>query len=204
MNELEKMIAGLPYNTSLDDLPKMRAFAHDICRQFNALSETQESERAELIKKLIPTAPNSAYMQGPIFFDYGFNTTVGKNFYANFNLTILDCCPVTIGDDVLIGPNVSILTPMHPFCPSQRNIKFSKDGSAFDYEYAKPIVIGKNCWIAGNVTIIGGVTIGEGCVIGAGSVVTRDIPPHSLAVGNPCRVIRQITDDDLIDGIPLD
>ena len=96
----------------------------------------------------------------------------------------------------MIGPNVSIYTPVHPLRWQQRNIRKKADGTAYDYEYAKPIAIGNNCWIAGSVTICGGVTIGDGCVIGAGSVVTRDIPPDSLAVGNPCRVIRKITEKD--------
>ena len=103
---------------------------------------------------------------------------------------------VTIGDDVLFGPNVSLLPPMHPLRWQDRNVRQAPDGSAYDCEYGKPIVIGSNCWFGGNVTVIGGVTIGEGCVIGAGSVVTRDIPPHTVAVGNPARPIREITDAD--------
>ncbi len=101
-----------------------------------------------------------------------------------------------IGDNVFFGPNCTVATPVHPFLPSERKMKFKADGTAYDDEYAKPIVIGSNCWIASNVVIAGGVTIGEGCVIGAGSVVTRDIPSNSLAAGNPCRVIREITEKD--------
>ena len=119
-----------------------------------------------------------------------------ERVFANFNFTVLDCCPVTIGDDVLFGPNVSLLPPMHPLRWQDRNVRQAPDGSAYDYEYGKPIVIGSNCWFGGKVTVIGGVTIGEGCVIGAGSVVTRDIPPHTVAVGNPARPIREITDKD--------
>ena len=111
---------------------------------------------------------------------------------------MLDTCPVHIGNNVFIGPNVSLVTPMHPFRYQERNIKFRQDGTAYDDEYAKPITIGDNCWLASNVVVTGGVTIGEGCVIGAGSVVTKDIPPHSLAIGNPCKVIRQITEADSI------
>ena len=125
-------------------------------------------------------------------------TTIGENTFANFNFTVLDTCPVHIGNNVFIGPNVSLVTPMHPFRYQERNIKFKPDGTAYDDEYAKPITIGDNCWLASNVVVTGGVTIGEGCVIGAGSVVTKDIPPHSLAVGNPCKVIRQITEADSI------
>lgn len=109
---------------------------------------------------------------------------------------VLDTCPVTIGNDVFFGPNCSLLTPMHSYLPEERNLRRRADGSLYDLEYGKPITIGDNCWLAGNVTVCGGVTIGAGCVIGAGSVVTRDIPPHSLAAGNPCRVIRTITEAD--------
>ena len=100
-------------------------------------------------------------------------------------------CEIHIGDNVMIGPNVTLATPMHPFLPEERNSRKREDGSFYNLEQAKPITIKDNCWLASNVVVCGGVTIGEGCVIGAGSVVTRDIPPYSLAAGNPCRVIRQ-------------
>ena len=122
----------------------------------------------------------------------------GKGCFANFNLTILDCCPVSIGANVFIGTGVSIVTPVHPLLPTERNMYVNEKGILTDKEYAKPIVIGSNCWIASNVTICGGVTIGDGCVIGAGSVVTRNIPAGSFAAGNPCRVIRKITKEDSI------
>lgn len=201
MTEREKMIAGKVYDASADRLPELRAKAHRLCAEFNSTLETEENRRASILSELLPNAADGAYLQGPFYCDYGDNIKIGKNFYANFNFTVLDCCPVEIGDDVFIGPNVSLLTPVHPFRWQQRNARKKADGTVFDYEYAKPIKIGKNCWIAGNVTVIGGVTIGEGCVIGAGSVVTRDIPAGSLAAGNPCRVIRQITDDDNLDDI---
>ena len=196
MTEREKMIAGKVYDASADGLPHLRAKAHKLCAEFNATLETEEERRAEIVHALLPNAEKGAYIQGPFYCDYGENIKIGKNFYANFNLTILDCCPVEIGDDVFIGPNVSLLTPVHPLRWQQRNTRVKPDGTLCNCEYAKPIKIGKNCWLAVNVTVIGGVTIGEGCVIGAGSVVTRDIPPNSLAVGNPCRVLRQITDKD--------
>lgn len=201
MTEREKMAAGQVYDTSDEELVTRRAAAHKLCAEYNATNETEIKKRGKILKELLPNVPESAYIQGPFYCDYGDMITVGKNFFANFNFTVLDCCAVNIGDDVLIGPNVSVLTPMHPMRYQQRNIRQKADGTLFDYEYAKPITIGKNCWIAGNVTIIGGVTIGEGCVIGTGSVVTKDIPANSLAVGNPCRVIRQITESDSLDGI---
>ena len=148
--------------------------------------------------KLLPNRGEGTYLQGPVFFDYGIYFKTGKNFYANFNLTVLDCCPVTVGDDVFIGPNCSLVTPVHPLRWQDRNVRFKEDGTPFDYEYAKPIEIGSNCWLASNVTVCGGVKIGSGCVIGAGSVVTRDIPENSFAAGNPCKVIRKITEEDAI------
>lgn len=200
MTEKQKMLEGKLYNSAAEDLPALRAKAHLLCAEYNKTLETDEKQRGEIIAKLLPSAPKTAYIQGPIFCDYGENIYIGDNFYANFNLTILDCCPVHIGNDVFIGPNVSILTPVHPLRSKQRNMRQNGDGSAYNYEYAKPVTIGNDCWLGGNVTVIGGVTIGDGCVIGAGSVVTRDIPANSLAVGNPCRVIRTITEkDDLPD-----
>lgn len=122
-------------------------------------------------------------------------------FYEHSD-TCLDVCEIHIGDNVMIGPNVTLATPMHPLLPEERNIRKREDGSFYNLEYAKPITIKDNCWLASNVVVCGGVTIGEGCVIGAGSVVTKDIPPYSLAVGNPCRVIRKITEKDhMPDGI---
>jgi maltose O-acetyltransferase len=118
---------------------------------------------------------------------------MGKGSYANFNFTVLDTARVTIGENVFIGPNVSLLCPIHPLCHEDRNTGLERAGA---------ITIQDNCWIGGTVTICAGVTIGEGCVIGAGSVVTRDIPPFSLAVGNPCRVLRQVSDADRLSSHP--
>lgn len=199
MTEREKMVLGKIYDPSDEELQELRTKAHNLSKDYNDTYETQEELREQILSELIPNRKSGAYLQGPIQFDYGVNTSLGKNFYANFNLTVLDVCPVTIEDDVLIGPNCSIMTPVHPLRYQDRNIRVKEDGTLYDYEYAKPITIKKNCWIASNVTICGGVTIGEGCVIGAGSVVTKDIPANSFAAGNPCRVIREITEEDAID-----
>ena len=188
MTEKEKMISGKIYDPSDKELTQLRQNAHRLCTEYNVLPETDE-KRGEVLKSLGING-STFYLQGPVQFDYGCFTTIGVNSYANFNFTCVDCCPVTIGDNVFMGPNVSLLTPMHPLRWQDRNQYAKPDGTMTDKEYAKPITIGNNCWIAGNVTVCGGVTIGDGCVIGAGSVVTRDIPPNSLAVGVPCRVIR--------------
>lgn len=195
MTERKKMLAGMLYDPSDTELAELRKKAHALSTRYNTLTE-DDPERGKIVSELVPNMGKRGFVQGPVQFDYGVFTEIGDNFYANFNLTVLDCCKVTIGDNVMIGPNVSILTPVHPLCWQDRNMRFKPDGSPYDLEYAKPITIGSNCWIAGNVTICGGVTIGSGCVIGAGSVVTRDIPENSLAVGNPCRVIREITEAD--------
>lgn len=198
MTELEKMLAGKIYDGSQKDIYKLRLTAHKLCKDYNDTYEDQTKKRAKILKKLLPNIGEGTYIQGPIQFDYGVFTTMGKRCYVNFNWTVLDVCPVTIGDDVFIGPNCAIMTPVHPLLPHERNIKTRVDGGAYDDEYAKPIKIGSNCWLASNVTVCAGVTIGEGCVIGAGSVVTRDIPSGVFAAGNPCRVIRKITEGDSI------
>ena len=198
MTEREKMLSGRIYDTSDKELQVKIQRAHDLCTLYNMTLPSDEKTRAKILEELLPHRGEGAYLQGPIFFDYGENCTIGKNFYANFNFTVLDCAPVRIGDDVYFGPNCSLVPPVHPMLARERNIRVKPDGTRYDLEYAKPITIGSNCWIATNVTIIGGVTIGDGCVIGAGSVVTRDIPPNSFAAGNPCRVIRAITEKDSV------
>ena len=197
MAQLDRMRGGKLYDPNADGFPEMRAKAHDLCRESNALSERDE-RREEILRELLPKAGSGVYLQGPVQFDYGFLTEIGENTYANFNFTCIDCAPVKIGANVFFGPNVSILTPMHPLRYQDRNVYIRPDGVMTDREYAKPITIGENCWISGNVTICGGVTIGSGSVIGAGSVVTRDIPPNTLAVGVPCRPIREITEEDAL------
>lgn len=199
MTEKEKMLAGKIYDPSDNELEELRIKAHRLSKQFNDTFDDEQKKREEILNELLPQRKNGVYIQGPIYFDYGVFTSFGENCFVNFNFTVLDICPVEIGDNVLIGPNVTLVTPIHPLKYEDRNIKMRDDGTLYDYEYAKPIKIGNNCWLASNVTVIGGVTIGNGCVIGAGSVVTRDIPDNCLAVGNPCRVVRQITDDDAIE-----
>ena len=191
------MLAGKIYDPTDEELTILRTKAHRLSQHYNTLFEDDDL-RNTIIDELIPSKGEGLYLQGPIYFDYGIFTSFGKNCYANFNFTVLDVCPVNIGSNVFFGPNCSLMTPMHPLRWQERNIKFKDDKTAYDDEYAKPISIGDNCWIAANVVITGGVTIGEGCVIGAGSVVTKDIPANSLAAGNPCKVIREINEKDSI------
>ena len=195
----DRMLAGELYDASDPELSRLRVKAHELCRRFNASSEEERDLRTRILDDLVPGHGQDADFMGPIYFDYGCFTKLGSRIFANFNFTVLDTCPVVIGDDVMIGPNVTLATPLHPLRWQERNLRRHEDGSLYDYEFGAPITIGSNCWLASNVTVTGGVTIGEGSVIGAGSVVTHDIPANSLAVGVPCRVIRTITEADRMD-----
>lgn len=192
MTEKEKMLAGEMYNASDSELAQIRKKAHNLCADYNRTYEGEDEKRAEILRRLIGECADNIYLQGPIQFDYGAFTVFGKGCYANFNLTVLDCCPVTFGDNVLIGPNCTFATPVHPMNDVERNGYINDEGNFVCLEFAKPITVGNRVWLASNVTVCAGVTIGDGCVIGAGSVVTRDIPPNTFAAGNPCRVIKTI------------
>lgn len=197
MTEKEKMIAGEIYDAYDEELNSLRNHCRQMTARLNGLDIADHKERAEILSALLGSCGENVFIINAQF-DYGFNTYIGDEFSANFNFTVLDCAPVHIGRHVLIGPNVTIAPPMHPLVAEERNIRTDGDGRRHLYEYAKPIVIGSNVWIASNVVVMGGVTIGDNCVIGAGSVVTKDIPPNTVAVGALCRVIREITDDDRI------
>lgn len=181
MTEKEKMLAGLPYEAWDDVLFQERMHAKTICHQFNAYDPVKRDERMALIKDLLVCKGN-VYMEPNFFCDYGYNIELGNNFYSNHNLTILDVCRVVIGDNVMLGPHVMISTATHPIDPIERR----------STEFGRPITIGNDVWIGGNVSILPGVSIGNNCVIGAGSVVNRDIPDNSVAAGNPCRVKKSI------------
>lgn len=196
MTEQEKMVRGELYDPSDHELMSLRAKARKLARKYNLTDEDEPEQQKTILRELLPNTRYLPLLQAPVFFDYGSNTDFGKFCDVNFSFTCLDVCPVRIGDNAFIGPNVTLATPMHPLRPEERNVRQREDGSAYNLEYAKPISIGNDCWIGANVVVCGGVTIGDGCVIGAGSVVTRNIPPNSLAVGNPCRVIRTLTEAD--------
>ena len=195
MSEKEKMLRGEIYDPSDEELGRIQTQAEIYQREFNTLTRADYKKKKEILKKLLPQADPSISIRGPIYVDYGAFIKIGKYFYANYNLTILDVCPVTIGDNVYCGTGVTMVTPMHPLLGEERRL-YEKDGHLTDKEYGKPITIGNDVWICSNVTICGGVTIGDNVVIGAGSVVTRDIPSNVLAAGNPCKVIRPLTKED--------
>lgn len=186
-SEKEKMISGKPYKAFGEELLAERQQAKEMIFDFNSLRPNQIEERNEILKMLLGTTKNNFFIEPPFYCDYGYNIEIGENFYSNYNLIILDCAKVTIGDNVLIGPNVGIYTAGHPLHYEIRNQA---------YDYAFPISIGDNVWIGGNVVINPGVTIGENSVIGSGSVVTKDIPSNVIAMGNPCKEFRKLTDDD--------
>ncbi|MDJ0508510.1 MAG: sugar O-acetyltransferase [Crocosphaera sp.] len=182
LTEKQKMLMGEYYNAFEETLLQDRTRAKQLCQQLNDICDGNQSERSQLFKQLFDT-DKEVWIESPFRCDYGYNITVGDNFYANFGCVILDCNKVQIGDNVKFGPNVQIYAATHPINPQER---------ISGNEMAYPITIGDNVWIGGNCIVLAGVTIGNNTVIGAGSVVTKNIPDNVVAVGNPCRVIREI------------
>ena len=182
MTEKEKMLAGMPYSAVDAQLLEELNAVKEIIHRYNSLYPSCTEERLSILKGLLGhIADDEFIVNQPFYCDYGKQISVGKRFFANFNLTILDEARVTIGDDCFIGPNVSIYTACHSTDPVERNTRI---------EWAEPVAIGDNVWIGGSVTILPGVSIGNNVTIGAGSVVTKDIPDNVVAVGNPCKVIK--------------
>lgn len=163
--------------------------AEELCFRLNALPPSEREARERIVRQLFGRIGTRFIVHSPFHCDFGTQISVGENFVANFNLTILDEGPVEIGDNVFIGPDVGIYTVIHAFLPDQRNAGIMR---------SKPVRIGSDVWIGGHVTILPGVTIGDGAIIGAGSTVTRDIPAGVLAAGNPCRPIRPLTEEDRV------
>ena len=198
MSEKEKMLQGKIYDSMEADLYNRRIEANKLCLQYNNLPEGHP-DRTVLLKQIFPHSDESLFVRGPVFVDYGDNTYFGKVVYANFNLVILDVCPVHIGNNVFFGPNISILTALHSKIAKERELYFDKEkGYVTDREYGKPITIGNDCWIGGNVTILPGVTIHDNVIVGAGSVVTKDLASGAIYAGNPARKIKDIVPEDSI------
>ncbi|KAL2139675.1 hypothetical protein VTI28DRAFT_4875 [Corynascus sepedonium] len=191
-DEYEKMISGMLYDPLEKKLATARFQARRWCYQYNTYFPTDPAadfdslaaDRQRILRDFVGHVGDGVFIEPPFRVDYGCNISLGRNFYANFNLTILDCAIVTIGDRVMFGPNVSLLSATH-----ETDVRSRRDG----IEFAKPITIGDDCWIGGHVVVLPGVTIGEGCTIGAGSVVTKDIPAWSVAIGTPARVVKKVT-----------
>lgn len=185
MNHIQRRDAELPYISDASVMEEQRV-CRRILQRLNTVDRSEYEQIAAIVKELLPGAEN-AMINPPFYCDYGTHISVGKNFFANYNCTIIDVAKVTIGDNCQFAPNVSIYTAGHPIHPAVRNTL---------YEYGISVTVGDNVWIGGNSVILPGVHIGSNVVIGAGSVVTKDIPDWCLAAGNPCRVIRKITEAD--------
>lgn len=184
MTEKEKMLVGDLYDGATNkELIKELYQVKDLCYEYNQIKPSNIKQRKEIMKKILGATKENFLIEQPFMCDYGYNIEIGENFYANHNMIILDGNKVKFGDNVFIAPNCSFYTAGHPLDYVIRNKGL---------EYAKPIEVGDNVWIGGNVVVLPGVTIGNNCVIGAGSIVTKDIPDNSLAVGNPCRVIKKL------------
>ncbi len=184
MTEKEVMLAGELYDPMDLALSQARRRARDLCQELNNSADADEVNRRRILTELFGAGGGSAQLQPPFYCDYGTNTFLGERVFFNFNCVVLDVCRVTIGDFSMFGPAVQIYTPLHPLNAERRRMK----------EYGKPVQIGADVWVGGGAIICPGVTIGSRSVIGAGSVVSRDIPAGVLAVGNPCRVIREISE----------
>ena len=187
MTEKEKQQAGELYNGNDPELVAERVTAKKLCAEYNAVTYNDDQKKNRLLDRLLTFRGENTWIEANFFCDYGYNIIIGDNFYANHNLVILDCAEITFGDNIFIGPNCGFYAAGHPIDVEQRNQGL---------EYAKPIKVGNNVWFGGNVCVMPGVTIGDNVVIGGGSVVVHDIPSDSVAVGNPCKVIRKITADD--------
>ena len=188
MTEKEKMQRQMLYDANYDlQLLAERQAAKDMCYDYNLIRPSAAGEQTALMKKLLGSTKGDFTIIAPFWCDYGYNISIGENFFANHNTVILDGAKVTFGDNVFIGPDCGFYTAGHPLDRERRNQ---------GYEYAYPITVGDNVWIGAGVHVMPGVTIGSGSVIGAGSVVTKDVPPGVVAAGNPCRVLRRITDED--------
>ena len=202
MSPEEKIRAGVLFCPGEPELVAIKRKTHNLNVDYNQTHEDEVEKRAAILSEIIGEMGEGVRIQGPIAFNYGKHTKIGKNFFANFNFTVQDDGEVTIGNDCNFGPNVTIVTPVHPMVASERRLMRTGAGEEKRLCYAKPVHIGNDCWFGSNVTVCPGVTIGDGCVIGAGSVVTRDIPANSFAAGVPCRVIREITEADSMAHMP--
>lgn len=189
MTEREKMERGMWYDANFDEeLLELRTKCKDLCAEYNRLMPSQTERQAEILRQLLADAPDGSVITAPFWCDYGFHIHLGEQFYSNHNCVMLDAAEIRFGKYVFVGPNCGFYTSGHPMNIAQRNA---------GQEDAKPIAVGDNVWIGGGVSVLPGVTIGSNTVIGAGSVVNRDIPAGVLAAGNPCRVIRTLTEEEL-------
>ncbi len=179
----ERMLAGEPYIADDPELAADMLRAARLMERFNAPDGGDAEERQKVLRELLGEVGEGVVVRPPLYVDYGYQISIGPRTFVNFGAVMLDVARIRIGADVQIGPNVQLLTPTHPLDPEQRRAK---------WESAEPITVGDNVWLGGGVIVCPGVTIGDDTVVGAGSVVTRDLPPGVVAVGNPARVVREL------------
>lgn len=201
MTEEERIFSGRLFASEAPELVAKKRRAHRLSQEYNNLFEEDSEGRNRILGDLLEAVGEGTWMLGPIHFHYGCHTRIGAGCFMNFNFTVQDDARVTIGDHCNFGPNVTIVTPLHPMLPEERRGIACSDGVERFLCYAKPVAIGNDCWFGANVVVCSGVTIADGCVIGAGSVVTRDVPANSFAAGVPARVIRPITKADAIENL---
>jgi maltose O-acetyltransferase len=182
-SQRERMLAGEPYLANDAELQALQKRAMRLVERYNRTSSEEPDVRRRILSELLGDVAPDVELRPPLYCDYGSQIRIGARTFANFNLVLLDVAPITIGEDVQLGPNVQLLTPTHPTEPAPRRAKI---------EAAKPITIGDNVWLGGGVIVCPGVSIGENTVVGAGAVVTRDLPPGVVAVGNPARILRYL------------
>lgn len=202
MTEEERIFAGILFCPGDPKLRAIKLRSHNLSSLYSRTMEDEVEKRDDLLTQILGRKGKGCFIQGPIFFHYGVHTEIGDDFFGNYNLTVQDDAKVVIGNHVNFGPNVTIVTPVHPLLASERRQMLDENGNPKHLCYARPVTIGNDVWLGANVTVCGGVTLGDGCVIGAGSVVTRDIPANTFAAGVPCRIIREITASDSMRFLP--
>lgn len=196
ISDWDRMVGGKLYNSSSEDISKQHTRGLTRCDRFNRIPLWRSGAKQRALERLIPSAKgNDLTVYAPFYCEYGVNIHVGKGCFVNYNCTFLDVAPITLGDGVWLGANVTLATPNHPFLAEERLPANYPDGF-HDLEYSAPITIKDGCWICSSATICGGVTIGENSIVAAGAVVTRDVPPNSIVVGVPAKVIRKIDESD--------
>ena len=199
MTEWERMTSGRLYNPANAEIDRRHERGLSLCDRYNRTPYRRRRKKERLLNQLIPSSVGKNLgVFSPFYCEYGENIIVGKNCFINYNAILMDVAPITLEDGVMIGANVTLATPVHPYLGDERIIKDYPDGF-HDLEYAKPITIKKNCWISSGAIISGGVTVGENSIVAAGAVVTKDVPPNTIVGGVPARVIRSIDENDRID-----
>lgn len=185
--DYQNMVNGRLYDASNPELRKLAKKHRLLMEDYNRTSRYEEEKLQEILSQLFNKVGENVKIVSPVYIDYGANTTIGDNFYANYDCVLLDVAPIKIGNNVMFGPRVSLLTPEHPIDSHVRNNGL---------EFARPIVIEDGVWIGGNATILSGVTIGENSIVAAAAVVTKDVPANTIVAGSPAKIIREITEAD--------